>query len=80
MVLVRKKAPNRLLLGTDAQPLLGYILVKKETEDSGVNITTGETVQLSHKSVQTPQKSDDAQEVASPERQLPGERREETKP
>jgi hypothetical protein len=65
MVLVRKNAPNRLLLGTDAQPLLGYILVKKESEDRGVNVTTAETVQLSHKSVQTPQKSDDAREIAS---------------
>ena len=45
-VLVRKDAPNQLLLGTDAQPLLGYILIRKEIDDSSVNLTTGETVHL----------------------------------
>ena len=45
-VLVRKNAPTRLLLGTDAQPPLGYRLIKKETEHSGVDLTTGEAVQL----------------------------------
>ena len=48
-VLVRKDAPNRLLLGTDAQPLLGYILIQKEADDCGVNLTTGGTVRLNPK-------------------------------
>lgn len=38
-VLVRKDAPNRLLLGTDGQLLLGYVLIKKENEERGVNVT-----------------------------------------
>ena len=48
-VLVRKDAPNRLLLGTDAQPLLGYVLIKKENNASGVDLATGKTVHLDYR-------------------------------
>ena len=33
------------------QPPLGYMLIKKEAKDSGVNLTTGETVQLNPESI-----------------------------
>ena len=48
-VLVRKDAPNRLLLGTDAQPPLGYVLIKKENNASGVDLATGKTVHLDYR-------------------------------
>ena len=66
-VLVRKDAPTRLLLGTDAQPLLGYLLVKKETEDCGVNLTTGETVCLKYKEAETVPETVEAGEPQSGE-------------
>ena len=47
-VLVRKDAPNRLLLGTDAQPPLGYVLLRKTTDSSGEDLTTDRTVEFAH--------------------------------
>ena len=61
-VLVRKDAPNRLLLGTDGQLLLGYVLIKKENEERCKchNVTTGSTVRLDDKSTMTPPEPDKA--------------------
>ena len=70
-MLVRKNAPNRLLLGTDAQSSLGYMLIKKDAKDGGVGLTTGETVQLNSESIQGHQKSDTVQEVSKSERRPP---------
>ena len=44
--LVRKGAPNQLLLGTDAQGPLGYLLLKREAGDCGTNLLTGELLTL----------------------------------
>ena len=39
---VQKDAPNPLLIGTDVQTALGFHLVKKESDASGLDLITGE--------------------------------------
>ena len=60
-VLVRKGAPNRLLLGTDAQIPLGFSMFKKEAENSGIDLITGELLSIGNEAsepLKPPQGSD----------------------
>ena len=50
-VLVRKGAPNPL---TDAQPGLGFRLVKKESGSDGVDLVTGERVNVKSSNPEEP--------------------------
>ena len=57
--------PTRCLIGTDAQPGLGFRLVKKESGSDGVDLVTGERVNVKSSNPEEPPQK--CLEPASPE-------------
>ena len=69
-VLVRKGAPNRLLLGTDAQIPLGFSMFKKEAENSGVDLITGELLSIGNEASEPPKPPQGGDGVGSVDQHL----------